>query len=85
MNIKLGSVVKSKAGRDKDKFLLVVNIDDKYVYVCDGKERPLNNPKRKNPIHLQSTKETLSVQSIKSDKELKKLLKQFNSDLAEGK
>lgn len=81
MDIKCGSVVKSKSGRDKDKFFLVVNMDERFVYICDGKERKLAKPKRKNPIHLSPTKEVLSVRSIKSDKELRTVLSRFNSEI----
>ena len=44
-----GELVMCIAGREKDRLMCVTGYDGKYVYVCDGKERPLNNPKRKNP------------------------------------
>ena len=47
MELKEGSVVKSKAGRDKGRFMVVINFDESHVYVCDGKERPLERPKKK--------------------------------------
>ena len=50
-----GSIVRSLAGRDKDGLLAVMEITDDAVTVCDGKERPLENPKRKNPRHLADT------------------------------
>ena len=52
-DIIVGQVVKSKAGRDKDKLFVVLDIVDKsYVMVVDGKLRKLENPKKKKIKHL---------------------------------
>lgn len=50
--IKKGQLVKSRAGRDKDKLYLIINWDDEYVFVVDGDSRRLQNPKKKNIRHL---------------------------------
>ena len=42
----VGRIVFSKAGRDKNHLMVVVSADDKFLYLCDGKERPLEKPKR---------------------------------------
>lgn len=70
----LGRIVCSKAGRDKDYFMVIVKTEDEYVYVCDGKERPLDRPKRKNKKHLAFTNTVLSENSYKTNKQLKKAL-----------
>ena len=46
MDLKTGTVVISKAGRDKGRALAVVGQADGYVLVADGKERPLSRPKK---------------------------------------
>ena len=43
-----GRIVCSKAGRDKDKFLVIVDESKETFSVVDGKERPLERPKVKN-------------------------------------
>lgn len=44
----LGQIVCSKAGRDKGKFMVVVEIiDSQYVRVCDGQTRKIDKAKRK--------------------------------------
>ena len=48
-----GMIVMSTAGRDKGYLLCVVGEEDGYVLVCDGKERPLERPKKKNPRHIE--------------------------------
>ena len=58
MEITVGTVVFSKAGRDKRKMLLVIKIDGNYAYVCDGDLRKVDKPKKKKLIHLQRTNYT---------------------------
>ena len=53
MKLETGMLVKSKAGRDKDKIYAVVYVENEYVYVADGEKRPLRHAKRKNSRHLQ--------------------------------
>ncbi|WP_026895022.1 KOW domain-containing RNA-binding protein [Clostridiisalibacter paucivorans] len=51
--IGIGQVVRSKAGRDKNKFFVVINvIDDRYVLLVDGDMRKLDTPKKKKIKHL---------------------------------
>ena len=70
----IGRIVCSKAGRDKDYFLVVVKTEGEYVYVSDGKERPLERPKRKNIKHLKFTNARLEENSFKTNKSLKKAI-----------
>ncbi len=58
MEITVGTVVFSKAGRDKRKMLLVIKTDGNYAYVCDGDLRKVDKPKKKKLIHLQRTNYT---------------------------
>lgn len=52
-DIVIGQVVKSKAGRDKGRIFLVVNIlDDIYVEIIDGDLRKIDSPKKKKIRHL---------------------------------
>lgn len=55
---KVGEIVRSTAGRDKDTYYLVIDIDnesDGKIKVVDGVKRKFNNPKYKNSRHLEST------------------------------
>jgi len=51
MNI--GQVVFAKAGRDKGNAFIIVNLQDEYLYLVDGKRRTLDKPKRKKAKHVQ--------------------------------
>ncbi|MBQ6624798.1 MAG: KOW domain-containing RNA-binding protein [Clostridia bacterium] len=79
MEIKIGSVVRSKTGRDSNGMFAVVGIDEKYVYICDGKERPVERPKRKNPKHISATKIIIDAEEMQTNRKLKKALKNYQS------
>lgn len=52
-DLRIGQIVKSKAGRDKDKVFIICEIlDEQFVFVCDGDLRKLNSPKKKKVKHL---------------------------------
>ena len=55
MDICIGSVVISKAGRDKGRSFIVVAQEDEFVYLCDGDLRKSDCPKKKKRKHLAFT------------------------------
>ena len=58
MDIALGRVVVSKAGRDAGKrFIVIKVIDDLYVQIADGDLRRIEKPKKKKIKHLELTAE----------------------------
>jgi len=54
-DITLGQIVISKAGKDKGNHFLVIDYKKPFVYLCDGKRRRLDNPKKKKDKHIQTT------------------------------
>ena len=82
MDFKKGMVVFSRAGRDNGKPLAVVDVKDGFVYVCDGKERPLENPKKKNPKHLSGTSKTIEVENI-TNRKLRTVLREHIAEESE--
>lgn len=56
MDITVGQIVISKAGRDKAQLFVVIKLQGEYAYLVDGRYRVLANPKRKNVKHIQPTK-----------------------------
>jgi ribosomal protein L14E/L6E/L27E len=70
--MEIGTVVISKAGRDKGKNLVITGIDSGFVFVADGKERKLASPKRKNIKHIQETHEKIDMENI-TDAALRRL------------
>ena len=55
MDICIGSVVISKAGRDKGRSFIVVAEENEFVYLCDGDLRKSDCPKKKKRKHLAAT------------------------------
>lgn len=73
----VGRIVRSAAGRDKGKFLVVVAADDEFVMVADGKERKLQNLKRKRLKHVKFTNTVIDMTDI-TDKKLRRLTGEWN-------
>ena len=71
----VGEIVFSKAGRDKEKAMVITAVTENYLLVCDGKERPVERPKRKNPKHLRLTKLYLEAHQLETNRALRKALK----------
>ncbi len=79
MEIQPGILVKSKAGRDKDHVYAVINVDEKYVYVADGAERPLRHMKRKNRKHLQPILK-VRINGTPDDAAIREIIRQYQED-----
>ncbi|MCC8023212.1 MAG: KOW domain-containing RNA-binding protein, partial [Clostridiales bacterium] len=69
-------LVVSTAGRAKGYLMAVVRTEGRYVYVCDGRERPLERPKRKNRLHLQPTRYRIDLESVAGNRALRRILQQ---------
>ncbi len=69
-----GRIVCSRAGRDRGKWMVIVGEEGKSLLVCDGKERPLARPKRKNPKHVAVTNTRLEKNRYLTDKALRREL-----------
>ena len=77
--MKLGQIVCSRAGSDKNNFFVIIGADDKTAYISDGKRYKLSSPKRKNVKHLAVTGEKLENENLSTDKSLRKALAKFRS------
>ena len=50
-DIRISDVVESTAGKDKGKLFYCIGTDGVYLLLANGKERPLERPKRKKLKH----------------------------------
>ncbi len=50
--IKIGDIVLSLKGRDKQNAFLVVELKDGFAYLVDGKVRKTTKPKKKSVKHI---------------------------------
>lgn len=78
MDIVKGVVVKAAAGRDSGRYFIVVNYEDNFVWISDGKTRKLEKPKKKNIKHLQFTDTVADIEKI-TNRKLKVYLDSFYS------
>ena len=51
--LRLGDVVRSKNGRFKGEFFVVVGLEEEYAYLVNGKQRKMDSPKMKKIKHLE--------------------------------
>ena len=52
-DIIISDVVVSTAGRDQGEWFYVIAEDQTYLFLANGKDRPLDKPKRKKRKHVQ--------------------------------
>ena len=90
MDISKSDIIESLAGRDKGKYFYVMDVEDNYVLIADGKGRKLENPKRKKLKHVRRVSRTetrVATKILNGDKVLNSELRrdlatfgqQFNS------
>lgn len=79
MDIRRGIVVKSAAGHDKGGFFTVLESDDVYAVICDGKRRSLEKPKKKKLKHLFVTNTVLPESALATNRGIRKSLSLFNN------
>ncbi len=79
MKIQTGSVVIADAGRDSGSYFIVLDCEDKYCFIADGKTRKLAKPKRKNIKHIRLTDSMIDINDI-TDKKLRVLLREMRKD-----
>ena len=69
-----GMVVRSRAGRDAGRWLVITALEGNYALLADGDLRSLQKPKRKKLMHLAGTKAVLDLSVIDTDTSLKQAL-----------
>ena len=74
MDLQIGQIVISKAGRDKGMTFVVTALDGEYAYLVDGRIRRLANPKRKKRKHIQH--KNVVVELPQNDAGFRKMLEE---------
>ena len=70
MNILQGDVVIATAGKEKNQIFVVLEVDEKFCYLVDGKRLKLTKPKKKSLKHVQkASKTSFDVKKLKSGQE----------------
>ena len=82
-DLSIADVVVSTAGRDAGKLFYVIDADESYLTLANGKDRVLEKPKQKKRKHAQKVlrSETRVAQAIKAGDKV--LNSELRRDLAE--
>lgn len=87
MEIVVGSVVRSKAGRDKGDYFIVLSREGEYAYLANGELRKVDHPKKKKLKHLQVSEKIsafivnkLQTQGKVTNSEVRKALAELVTD-----
>ena len=75
------NIVRSIKGRDKDRISVVLSVLDKAVYIADGKEHTLAEPKLKNPNHIEYLNCDIDESFLSGDKRLRKELNRLKNEI----
>ena len=73
-----GQIVKSTAGRDRERFFVVTQVENGRAMIADGKLRKLARPKLKNLAPLAPAKTYVEIAGL-TDRKLRKLLGAFKT------
>ena len=76
-----GNIVRSIKGRDKDKISVVLEFKDNRVYISDGKEHKLTEPKLKNPKHIENLNLSIDESFLTGNKRLRKKLNRLKNEI----
>ena len=82
MDISKSDIIISLAGRDKGKLFYVVDVEENYVLIADGKGRKLEIPKRKKLKHVRRVSRTETRVAVKLQNGDKVLNSELRRDLA---
>ena len=74
-----GMLAISRAGHDKENVYVIIEEDDEYVYLADGRNRTVSRPKKKNKKHIQIIKKVQmeKPQGGYRDLEIKRTIKMY--------
>ena len=76
---KRGMLARSKAGHDAGTIYVIIDIDDAYVYLADGRIRTLDKLKKKKKRHVQLICREYDLTDVK-DADIRHLLKNHNKE-----
>ena len=82
MDISKSDIIESLAGRDKGKYFYVIDTEENFVLIADGKGRKLENPKRKKLKHVRRVSRTETRVAVKIQNGDKVLNSELRRDLA---
>ena len=78
----------SRAGHDRNEIYVIINSDEEYVYLADGKSKTVDKPKKKKKKHIQIIVHTdqaiqtkLNQNKLFINEDIKRAIKLYKNDL----
>lgn len=83
----IGKFATSKAGHDKSVLYVITAEENGYVYLCDGRLKTMEKPKKKSLKHIQVINRTVDEELLSRlvnkekvlDEQIKYAIKQYNN------
>ena len=79
--LNVGAIVESISGREKGEIFLIISAEDDFVYLVNGINRTIENPKKKNKKHLHllcKSEVNNLIMSELTDAQVKNFLSNYN-------
>ncbi len=79
-----GMLAWSRAGHDCGQLYVVLDVLGDYVYLADGRLKPVGNPKKKNKKHVQIIRKIpdelagMTAESIKNE-DIRRVIRRFSN------
>ena len=78
-----GDIVRALTGHDSGRLYVVLETGESGLLLCNGKQRKLRCPKRKNPRHIERLGASMLAERLErglaTDKEIRTTLAVFNA------
>jgi ribosomal protein L14E/L6E/L27E len=88
MEFERAQIVRSRKGHDAGNLLCVMDVQDRYLLLADGKDRRAESPKRKNVKHVEllGTMKHPTIEKVRTgqpvrNKELRQVLAVFRDEM----
>lgn len=75
----IGMLARSKAGHDKECIYIIIDADDTYAYLADGRIRTIDNLKKKKWKHVQLIKTCYKDRDMDNET-IRHLLREWNKE-----
>lgn len=85
MLVKKGAFAKSKTGHDCNQIYVIIDCNDEYAYLVNGKTKPLDKPKKKKLRHIQfiDYMDSVIIEKINNNRlnndDIKKAIKDYKA------
>lgn len=76
-----GRIVRVIAGHDKNLFMVITAVEGDFAFLCDGKSRKLDNPKKKRLKHLRFTNTVIDTADL-TDKKLRRVIGDLTGNIS---